>query len=433
MDVYQLLTLVAGVPLVAAAIAAVLPRRAAAATTLVTIIYMMVIVWVLPQGMVRYAGLNILYVTTEYNAMAVLLLLAEILALASLVDELDKVRAPLVILAVLGGLLVLYSASLLTLLAGIETAAAALAGLYSLGGRRSGEAAVKYLYSSILATTLIIVGTGLLYSQGFQSFTEAPLGGMSWVTLPALLGLVFLTAGLALETGLAPFYMWLPDVVQGAHLLGVVTAILLVDAPVLLVFFKLIASSGVLVGPVIAAILILLAMASMIVGEFSALAQKELRRMIGYSMVSDAGYTVLLAVVYALSGIRDPLVPIYFITASNMSIALVITAHRYERTSIGKIAQVTGLLSLAGTPPLYGFAAKLSVVAAFAAAGYTWLAVVSVVFFLVSAAYIFRYLIMGGYQASHGVDVPWPPPLAYSLLLLVLGIYPGLVPMLGGG
>ncbi|HID41978.1 MAG TPA: hypothetical protein EYP33_07515, partial [Pyrodictium sp.] len=76
MDAYQLLTLVAGAPLAAAAIAAVLLRRAAAATTLATMIYMMVIVWVLPQGMVRYAGLNILYVTTEYNAMAVLLLLA---------------------------------------------------------------------------------------------------------------------------------------------------------------------------------------------------------------------------------------------------------------------------------------------------------------------------------------------------------------------
>ena len=424
-----------GVALAAAAAAAVLPRRASQAVTLASLVYMLAAVASLPrQGVYSYKGLDIIQVTSEYSAAAILLLAAELLVLLSFLRELDSMRAPLVILAALGGTLVLNSNSLVALIGGVETAAAALAALYSLGDSRAGEAAVKYFYSSILGMAFMVIGAGLLYSQGVDSFTDlyaSALGQTQPPALPALFGLVFLVAGLALEVGLAPFYMWLPDVVQGAYVLGVATALLLLDAPAMLVLLRVVVESKLVASAGLSQALIMLALASMLVGEFSALVQRDARRMIGYSIVGGAGYKVLLAVALALSSMEDMLVPVYLVTASSMSAALVVASQRYGSTRIGKVAETVGLLSLAGVPPLYGFAAKLSMLVVLAAAGYAWMAAVAAIFFVVAAAYIVRYIVLGGPVASEQSGVQPVPLLVYSALLLVLGVWPGIVPMLG--
>lgn len=418
-----------GAVLAAAAMAAALPRRASQAVTLASISLMLLLVLKLPVGSVySHQGLDVAHVVGGYKAAGVLLLAAELLVLLSLVGELDNRRAPLVILAAAGGLLVLYSESFITLIAGLETAAAALAALYSMGGSRAGEAAVKYFYSSMLGVAFIVLGAALLYGNGVRGFTDlgAVLGNGQHMALQQLLGLVFLVAGLALEVGLAPFYMWLPDVVQGAHILGVATALLLLDAPAMLALLRLVVGAGAAAGGVTAALLVL-ALASMLVGEFSALAQSDMRRMLGYSIVGGAGYKVLLAVALALSGMDGMAALVYLVTAGSMSAALVAASQRYTGTLGGKAAETVGLLSLAGLPPLYGFAAKLSMLVALVSAGYAWMAGVAALFFLVAAAYIARYIALSGPVARNGGGLQLAPLLVYSFLLLVLGVWPQIV------
>lgn len=429
MVVLQLVDYV-GIILTIVALAAVLPERASRVVTLSGITAMLIFTVILPRGSVySYEGLGVVQVVEGYKAAGILLLTLELLVLLSFIRDIDRRNGPLLILMSAGSLLVLYSESFITLIAGLETAAVALAALYSVGEDRATEAAIKYFYSSMLGVAFIVLGAALFYNNGIHDFSELDSNvNILNSHTNLLLGLVFLVAGLSLEAGLAPFYMWLPDVVEGAGLLSVAVALLLLDASVTLKLLHLIASVGTATS--ITLIMLVMAVASMFIGEFSALAQNGVRRMLGYSIVGGAGYKVILALALALAG-RSTLTPIvYLVTASSMSVALVVASQHYQDTPCGKIAEVVGLLSMAGIPPLYGFAAKLIMLMTIISAGCIWIALATIAFFLVAASYIIRYMLSSSFKVKKNSSLESIPLVIYAVLVFVLGIWPQVINVL---
>ncbi|MCY0868586.1 MAG: proton-conducting transporter membrane subunit [Desulfurococcus sp.] len=429
MVVLQLVDYV-GIILTIVALAAVLPERASRVVTLSGITAMLIFTVILPRGSVySYEGLGLVQVVEGYKAAGILLLTLELLVLLSFIRDIDRRNGPLLILMSAGSLLVLYSESFITLIVGLETAAVALAALYSVGEDRATEAAIKYFYSSMLGVAFIVLAAALFYNNGIHDFSELDSNvNILNSHTNLLLGLVFLVAGLSLEAGLAPFYMWLPDVVEGAGLLSVAVALLLLDASVTLKLLHLIASVGTATS--ITLIMLVMAVASMFIGEFSALAQNGVRRMLGYSIVGGAGYKVILALALALAG-RSTLTPIvYLVTASSMSVALVVASQYYQDTPCGKIAEVVGLLSMAGIPPLYGFAAKLIMLMTIISAGCIWIALATIAFFLVAASYIIRYMLSSSFKVKKNSSLESIPLVIYAVLVFVLGIWPQVIDVL---
>ncbi len=388
-------------------------------SSLIALILVAVLLVTQRGGVITVNGLPLLGFDKHSIAMLVLLLVSSSLIIAMLWREIDHVVAPLIPWTMYAGIIITLSINPAILILGLELGALSLTGIY-LSYKGSEEAAVKYFFTSILAGALVIAGTALLVSNHVYSLTDIS------VTTPSLVfGLIFLITGLALEVGLAPFHPWLPDVAANAPIVGITLAILLVDAPTLYVFFRLISAAKAM-GLILAWVLAILAAASMAIGEFSALVQLSVRRMLGFSMVSDAGYTLLLGVACALSGIVSFNVVVYFITSSNMALALALASVK-DKDTIGSI--VPALLSLMGLPPFYGFTAKLSVITFFARIGYPWMAVTASFFFLVAAAYVMRYLmslnrdsILKGYNIFS---------LIYVIILLFLGLYPGIINLIG--
>ena len=402
-------------------VSALLRSRKLASTLLSLVALMLVTMLLVTQKgrTITVNGLPLLSFDKHSIAMLVLLLISSSLIIALLWREIDNAVAPLIPWTMYASIMIALSINPAILILGLELGALSITGTY-LSHKGSEESAVKYFFTSILAGALIIAGTALLISNHVYSFT-----GISTATPSLIFGLTFLITGLALEVGLAPFHPWLPDVAANAPVLGITLAILLVDAPTLYVFFRLISAAKAM-GQILAWILAILAAASMAIGELSALVQTSIRRMLGFSMVSDAGYTLLLGVACALSGILSFNVVIYFITSSNMALALALASAR-DKETIGPI--VPALLSLMGLPPFYGFTAKLSVITFFARIGYPWMAVIASFFFLVAAAYVMRYLmtlsrdsVLKGYNIFS---------LIYVAILLLLGLYPGIINLVG--
>lgn len=394
-------------------------KAVAASSSLAALTLALILVIAEKNSLIEIEGLPFIEFEKYTISMLVILLVSASLIIALLWRDLDPLVAPLIPWMMYAGILVALSVNPVLLVLGLELGALSITGIY-LSYKGSEEAAVKYFFTSILAGAFLIAGIALLFSNSVYSFTAIPVASPSLV-----LGLAFLVAGLALEVGLAPFHPWLPDVAANAPLLGLSLAILLVDAPTLYVFFRIISAARAS-SMLLAWILAILAAASMTIGEFSALVQTNIRRMLGFSMVSDAGYTLLLGVACALSGIISLPVVIYFITSSNMTLALAIASIR-EKKGYGPI--VPALLSLMGLPPFYGFTAKLSVITFFARTGYAWMAVIASVFFLVAAAYIMRYLMqLGRDSILKGYNIF---SVIYIVILLLLGIYPRLISLIG--
>jgi NADH-quinone oxidoreductase subunit N len=268
---------------------------------------------------------------------------------------------------------------------------------------RSVEAGMKYFLIGGLANLALLVGVVLLFTAGGTTQLAGLRAGLvdagGWSTLPAA---VLVVVGLAFKAGAVPAHGWLPDVAEGAP---APAATFLTVVPKLGAFIALArivsvlpeASSG--WRPLVAVV----AVVTMTLGNLAALDQTDVRRLLGWSSVSQSGYA-LMAV--AALGLTDQALPalLLFLAAyavGNTACFAVVVALR-GRTDLedwrGLAARrpwlatvmVLGLLSLLGLPPLAGFAGKLALFAATVDAGLVWLAVAAVLNTVLSLAYYLR-------------------------------------------
>jgi NADH-quinone oxidoreductase subunit N len=263
-----------------------------------------------------------------------------------------------------------------------------------------------------------------------------------------IFGLVFVVAGVGFKLGAVPFHMWVPDVYQGAP---TAIALLIGSAPELAAFAFVLRILVQALGahPLLIEwqqMLILLAILSMAVGNVTAIAQSNIKRMLAYSTISHMGFMLLGVVSGSLNGYGAAMfyMVTYVLTVSGaFAMIMLLSRGGFEADSLDDFKGLNQrspwyaflmlliMVSLAGVPPVVGFYAKLSVFQAVMAAGMTWLVVVAVLFSLVGAFYYLRVVKLMYFDDPQDRVPLAPAPDVRALLtingvaVLVLGLLPG--------
>ena len=324
----------------------------------------------------------------------------------------------LVIYATLGMMVMISANHLLTVYIGLEMLSLSLYGMVAMDreSARSTEAAMKYFVLGALASGLLLYGMSMIYgatgSLELSGIAQAIFHDAGNRTV-LMFGLVFLVAGLAFKLGVVPFHMWIPDVYHGAP---TAVTLLIGSAPKLAAFamaMRLLVNGLFDLADQWQAMLVFLAVASIILGNLVAVAQTNLKRMLAYSAISHMGFMLLGLLAGVVDG--DPryagtaygAAMFYVVTYVLMSLAsfgmiLLLARAGYEAEEIDDFKGLNKrspwfalmmmfiMFSMAGVPFFIGFFAKLSVLAAVVQAGYVWVAVIAVLMSLVGAYYYLR-------------------------------------------
>jgi NADH-quinone oxidoreductase subunit N len=330
----------------------------------------------------------------------------------------------LLLVAAAGMMLLVGASELITIYVALETTALPAVALAAL--RRDGlsiEAGAKFLILSALSTALLLFGLVFLYGYtGATRIDEIAArlailpfeAGVPFGSLPVMLAVLLIVAGFGFKMAIAPWHMWVPDVYQGAP--TPVAAFLSVasKASAFAVLMRLLYSmTGFEAFQQDWQILFaIIATASMTVGNLLALSQTNMKRLLAYSTIAQAGYIMVgfaAVSVASSSGSPDagPQSVMYYLAGysfTNLAVFLAFTAivHRtgndtisglsglFRRSPTLAVLMVVGLLSLLGMPPTVGFMAKAVIFSTAVDQGLIWLAVVAVVNTVVAAYYYLR-------------------------------------------
>lgn len=402
------------------------------------------------SDMVRVDNFAIFFAIVTLGATALSILLAiDYIQLADI--NLGEYH-PLVLFTAVGMLLLVFANDLVLFFIGLEILSI---GLYILAGfirgnRRSEEAAIKYFLLGSFSFGFLVYGTSLIYgASGTTNFTAlaTALGDDQVRTSPLMLvGLALVLVGFGFKLALAPFHSWTPDVYSGAP--TSVTAFMSVGTKVatFAALLRLVLTGVPTLRENWAPALWALAVVTMIVGNVAAVTQRNIKRMLAYSSIGQAGY-ILVAVVASDSPRRDTSadavqsVLFYLLAYTFMNLgafAVVIALARVGRERLDLTTDYVGvarrhpflagalaffMLSLGGIPPTAGFIAKLTVFRAAVAAGYWHLALVGVITSVIALAFYLRVIVLMYSRADEEIDdLPRsvPAPLAVVLAVCVL-------------
>lgn len=305
----------------------------------------------------------------------------------------------LAMLSAVGGMLMVSSRDLIVLFISLELStmpAYVLMG-YRRDDARGLEGALKYFLLSMLTSLIMLYGLSFAYGiSGSTSYAD--LGAVDAGTLGQL-AMAFVLVGLFAKLSAAPFHYWTPDAYAGASASSVayVSTVPKIAGAVALVQLVAAFSGN---GGTATVVLVAGALLSMLVGNFAAYPQTDLRRLMAYSGVAHSGY-ILLAVA---SGTAGGVAAVFYVVAYAVPSMAIMLLGSEEGTALDDLdglsvrrpavawASVVWLLSLVGIPPMVGFFGKLTMFTAALESGLLWLVIVAVTMSVVSAGYYFRVL-----------------------------------------
>ena len=312
--------------------------------------------------------------------------------------------AILVLLSTLGMMVLISAGDLIMLYLGLELMSLALY-VVAASNRddvKSTEAGLKYFVLGALSSGMLLYGASLIYGfTGTVSFAGIA-AAVKTGSIGIVFGLVFLLAGLCFKVSAVPFHMWTPDVYEGAP--TPVTAFF-ASAPkvaALAVFTRvaLTAFSGIV--PQWQQIVIFVSIASMALGSFAAIGQKNIKRLMAYSSIGHMGFALVGLAAGTAEGAQGVLVYIAIYVAMTLGSFAVILTMKRNGQHVENISDFSGLsrtnpllafffamllFSLTGIPPLAGFFAKYFVFVAAIKAGLFTLSVIGVLTSVVGAFY----------------------------------------------
>jgi NADH-quinone oxidoreductase subunit N len=319
--------------------------------------------------------------------------------------ERRKVEYPvLIVLATTGMLMLISAGDLIALYLGLELMSLALyvVAAFDRDNVRSTEAGLKYFVLGALSSGMLLYGASLVYgftgTVNFEAIADTAGTGGIGLTF----GLVFLFAGLCFKVSAVPFHMWTPDVYEGAP--TPITAFFAAAPKVAAIaaFMRL----SVVAFPRITVewqqIVVFVAFASMALGAFAAIGQRNFKRLMAYSSIGHMGFALVGLAAGTAEGVQGVLVYMAIYVATTLGTFAAIIAMRRDGKPCEDIGDLAGLartnptmafflammlFSLAGVPPLAGFFAKFYVFLAAIKAGLYWLAVLGVLASVVGCYY----------------------------------------------
>lgn len=277
---------------------------------------------------------------------------------------------------------------------------------YHRDSRMSAEAGAKYFFIGALTNPLLFLGVVFLYgatgTTNYAGIAAALAAGGDPIVLSASVALVLL--GVSFELGAVPVHPWVPDVSQGGPVpaAAFLTVVPKVGALVAISrFVALFPEASVGWRPLVAAVAAL----TMTMGNLAALGQNDVRRLLGWSSVSQAGYGLMAVVALGRSALAVPSLMLFLVAyaVANGGAFAVVAAlrgrtrlHDFRGLSRRRPMHATvlalAMLSLVGIPPLVGFTAKLGLFGATIDAGYGWLALLAVANTVASVFYYLRVI-----------------------------------------
>jgi NADH-quinone oxidoreductase subunit N len=360
-----------------------------------------------------------------------------------------KFEFPVLVLLATTGMLMMISANdLIALYVGLELQSLSLYVVAAFDRRsaRSSEAGLKYFVLGALSSGMLLYGASLIYGfTGSTLFTDiAAAVQPSGANLGLIFGLVFLMTGFAFKISAVPFHMWTPDVYEGAP--TPVTAFF-AAAPKLAAMaltVRTLFAAFPSVTPEWQQIVTFLAIASMALGSFAAIGQRNIKRLMAYSSIGHMGYALVGLAAGTAEGVQGVIVYLAIYLAMTLGTFACILAMRRNGRMVEDIDQLSGLsntspmmafllamllFSLAGIPPLAGFFAKFYVFLAAINAGLYALAVIGVLLSVVGAYYYLRIVKIMYFDAPAERFEPMPGLLAVvlgasGLFILFYFVYP---------
>ncbi|MGA7297746.1 MAG: NADH-quinone oxidoreductase subunit NuoN [Rhodanobacteraceae bacterium] len=358
----------------------------------------------------------------------------------------------LTLFASAGAMFLVSAGNLVTLYLGLQLLALCSYTLVALNRESplSSEAAMKYFVLSALASGLLLYGMSMIYgATGTLDLAQiaAVIPHAQHQNL-LLFGLVFVVVGITFELGVAPFHMWLPDVYEGSptpvtNFIGSVSKLAAFGMAVRLLDYGL--------HPLLhnwQAMLAALAVLSLVIGNFVAIVQSNLKRMLAYSTISHMGFVLLGLVQGNGQGYGAALFYVVcyaLMSSAAFGVILAMARAGFEAENIDDFRGLNkrspwfagimamAIFSLAGIPPLWGFYAKLLVLKAAIDAGFLWLAIVAIITAIIGLFYYLRVVKVMYFDAPEEGSVLAPvddKPLRWvlslnGLALLVVGLYWG--------
>lgn len=356
----------------------------------------------------------------------------------------------MVLFAMLGMMIMISGQSMLTIYIGLELLSLCLYSLvaFDRDNAQASEAAMKYFVLGALASGMLLYGMSMIYGMtGSLNISEiaSALSEQNTHNPILIMGLVFIVAGLAFKFGAVPFQMWVPDVYQGSP---TSITLLIGSVPKFAAFaiaIRLLAQGLYPLAVDWQDMLLIMAVLSIAIGNFSAIAQTNLKRMLAYSTISHIGFLLFGLMSANLNGFASSLFYIsayVLMTLAGFGMILLLSRNGFEaehlddlkglnqRSPWAAFLMLITMFSMAGIPPTIGFYAKFTVLQAAWQAGFTWAVVLAVLLAVVGAFYYLRIVKLMYFDAAKdyaSIVAPADMKLVLSLnalALLLLGLLP---------
>jgi NADH-quinone oxidoreductase subunit N len=402
-----------------------------------------VILAVLPAGkLVTFGGS---FIVDEFaRFLKILALIGSAAAIAMSIDYARREAqerfeySVLILLSTLGMMMLISAADLIALYLGLELMSLPLyvVAASHRGSLRATEAGLKYFVLGALSSGMLLYGASLVYGfTGTVSFAGiARAAGQGGIGL--IFGIVFLFAGFCFKVSAVPFHMWTPDVYEGAP--TPVTAFFAAAPKV--AGMAMFVRTAVMAFPGITSewqqIVVFVSIASMALGSFAAIGQRNFKRLMAYSSIGHMGFALIGLAAGTSEGVQGVLVYVAIYVTMTLGVFAVILSMRRSSGMVESIDQLAGLarthptmafflamllFSMAGVPPLAGFFAKFYVFLAAIKAGLYLLAVLGVVTSVVGAYYYLAIVKLMYFDEPVGTFEQMPYEL--RVVLAICGLF----------
>lgn len=312
---------------------------------------------------------------------------------------------------------------------------------------KSNEASLKYFLMGAFSTGIMLMGITLIYGAT-GSFTlgasgVTPINGQVKTSFLESAGLILLFVSMGFKVSAAPFHFWTPDVYDGAPSVFTSFMATIVKAAAFIAFVRLFDTHTEVLGPTWKILLAFVIIATLLIGNITAVFQQSVKRMLAYSSIAQAGF--MLFALYSNNDMAKEGILLYAVAYSLATIgifAILIKMEDYTFDGFNGLAKTQPvlaftntifLLSLAGIPLTAGFFAKYYMLASVVKSGGSlWLVIVAVIFAAVSVYYYFRVIQAMYFKEGCTETEPITKSFTTGLLLLaalilLFGIFPSIL------